>query len=123
MCPSDFHALLTSARALPESTLITDLLGVPLYAKPIAAWELGVFKTDSVAFSLNNGGTTGREQRGHSTFELIHSYGNFHRHPMLVSATVMAKCVPENVEVVCPHEIFLLKVHECLAASPAMREA
>jgi len=24
---------------------------------------------------------------------------------MLVSATVMAKCVPENVEVVCPHEI------------------
>ena len=101
MCPSDFHALLTSARALPESTLITDLLGVPLYAKPIAAWELGVFKTDSVAFSLNNGG----EQRGHSTFELINSYGNVLLHPMLVSATVMAKCVPENVEVVCPHEL------------------
>jgi hypothetical protein len=24
---------------------------------------------------------------------------------MLVSATVMAKCVPENIGVVCPHEI------------------
>jgi len=49
----------------------------------------------------NNGG----EQRGHSTFELINSYGNVLLHPMLVSATVMAKCVPENVEVVCPHEL------------------
>jgi hypothetical protein len=42
---------------------------------------------------------------------------------MLVSATVMAKCVPENVDVACPHEMFLFKVQECLAASPAMREA
>jgi len=45
------------------------------------------------------------QQRGHSTFELINSYGYVLLHPMLVSATVMAKCVPENVEVVCPHEL------------------
>jgi hypothetical protein len=32
-------------------------------------------------------------------------YQYFPRHPMLVSATVTAKCVLENVEVVCPHEI------------------
>ena len=42
---------------------------------------------------------------GHRTFEPIKSHGNFPRHPMLVSATVTAKCVLENVEVVCPHEI------------------
>jgi aspartate/methionine/tyrosine aminotransferase len=41
------------------------------------------------------------------TFELTNSYGNFPRHPMLVSVTVMAKCVLENVEVVCPYEIFM----------------
>ena len=54
---------------------------------------------------VQNNGEQWGEQWGHSTFEPINSYGNFHRHPTLVSASVMAKCVPENFEVVFPHEI------------------